>query len=190
METRIALEFLLLGGLVIACAPPSDFRPPNALVESDRTFEAGAGVTNVSARPYVDEPSQTIGQIWFSGRPTRWLNLSAVGAFDNDGGAGGIGALARYLTTDRFVAGVGAEVGFAWAGASLSGAVRLFDRTWVYAAPRVYNWGDAPTVGIPAGVSARIVDGFVLRAEGQVSWADLKYYNRRTHLGGALVYTW
>lgn len=190
MAARFALGFFLLGGIGIACAPPADFRPPNALVENDRTFEVGAAAVNVSARPYVDEPSQNIGQLWFSGRPNRWLNLSVVGAFDNDGGAGGLGALARYVTTDRFVAGVGAEAGFAWAGASLSGAGRLFDRTWVYAAPRVYNWGDSATVGIPAGVSARIVDGFVLRAEGQVSWADLKYYNRRTHLGAALVYTW
>lgn len=178
----------------MACAPFADFRPPNALVESDRTFEAGAGVVHVSPRPYVDESPKNVSQFWFSGRPTRWLNLSFVGAVDSHpaagGVAGGVSALARYVTTDRFVAAAEVEAGYAWAGTSLSGAVRLFDRTWVYAAPRFYNFGDAPTVGIPAGISARIVEGFVLRAEGQVSWADLQYYNRRTHLGAALVYTW
>lgn len=186
---KASAPFLLALG-TSACAPLSDLRPPSALSQGDTTFEAGAGVARISKRPYVDEDPKSTGQVWFTGRAARWLNLSAVGAFDAHAAAGGVSALARYVTTDRFVAGVGVEGGFAWGAASLSAAGRLFDRTWLYTAPRFGNWGDVPSVGIPAGLSARIVGGFQLRVEGQVSWADFKYYNRRIHLAAAGVYEW
>jgi hypothetical protein len=144
----------------------------------------------VTARPYVIESSHGEGQLWFTGRVAPWLSLSALGAFDTHTALGGGAALARFVTTDRVVAGVGAELGYAWAGASLSGAVRLFDDTWLYASPRVANWGILVGAGIPVGLSARVYRGFVLRAEGQASWEALKYYNRRFHFGAAAAYEW
>jgi hypothetical protein len=174
-----------------ACvAPVADLRPPSALVHDDRTFEIGAGVVNVRPRQYVIEDAHTEGQFWFTGRAASWLSLTGVGAFDGHSGLGGIAALARYVTTDRFVGGIGAEGGYAWVGGSLSGAARLFDDTWVYAAPRVSNWGIYVTPAVPFGVSARIHGGFHLRAEAQFSWQELKYYNRRFHLAGAAAYEW
>jgi hypothetical protein len=112
---------LCIGTLLVsaACAPVSDFRPPSALVRDDRIFEAGGGGVYVSPRPYAVEPGHANGQFWFTGRPTRWLLLSAVGAFDDKSALGGGAALARFLTTDRFVAGTSVELGFAWAGVSL-----------------------------------------------------------------------
>src|SRR6185503_15283117 len=136
------------------------------------------------------EDAHTEAQFWFTGRAAPWLSLSGLGAFDGHSGLGGIAALARYVTTDRFVAGIGAEAGYAWVGGSLSGAVRLFDDTWIYAAPRVSNWGIYAAPAVPFGVSARLVDGFHLRAEAQFSWEDAKYYNRRLHLAGAAAYEW
>ena len=189
---HVATRQALFASLFVAlgCAPMADFRPPSALVRGDRTFEMGGGGVYVSPRPYVVEHAHGMGQLWFTGRAARWLSLSAVGAFDTQSALGGGAALARFLTTDRVVAGVGAEAGFAWAGASLSGAARLFDDAWIYTSPRVYNWGKFLAVGIPVGVSIPVVSGFVVRAEGQTSWESLKYYNRRLHLGAAVAYEW
>lgn len=186
MMRRSCLSLFLLS----ACAPVADFRPPSALVRDDRTFEAGAGVVHVSPRPYVQEEGHNTGQAWFTGRPTKWLLLSGIAGADAHSVLGGGAALARFLRTDRFVAAGSVEAGFAWGAASLSGGARLFDDTWVYTAPRFFNWGMYPAVGIPVGVSARIVDGFILRAEGQLSWQNFRYYNRRTHLGLAAAYEW
>jgi len=174
-----------------ACtAPIADLRPPNALVQDDRSFEAGAGAAMVRPRPYVIEDAHGEGQFWITGRVAPWLNVSGVGAFDAHTGKGGIAALARYLTTDRFVAGIGAEAGYAWVAGSLSGSVRLFDDTWLYTSPRVSNWGQFVNPGIPVGLSAGIYNGLSLRAEAQLSWEDLKYHNRRLHLAAAAVYAW
>jgi hypothetical protein len=175
---------------VAACAPLADFRPPSALVRGGRHFEVGGGGVYVSPRPYVVESGHGNGQFWFTGRATNWLSLSAVGAFDDRSALGGAGALARFLTTDRVVAGVGIEAGFAWAGASLSGSARLFDDVWLYTAPRVSNWGKFVDVGVPVGLSVPVIDGFVFRVEGQASWEKLAYYDRRLHVGGALAYEW
>jgi hypothetical protein len=144
----------------------------------------------VTPRPYVIESGHANGQFWFTGKALDWLSLSAVGAFDDKSALGGGAALARFLTTDRVVAGVGIEAGYAWAGASLSGAARLFDDAWIYSTPRVSNWGQFVDVAIPLGISVPIVSGFLLRAEGAVSWEKLAYYNRRFHVGGAVVYEW
>ena len=43
---------------------------------------------------------------------------------------------------------------------------------------------------LPLGVSAQILETLSLRAEGQVSWADFKYYNRRVHWGLAVAHQW
>ena len=173
-----------------ACAPVSDFRPPSALVQDDRHFEAGGGGVYVTPRPYVVEPGHGSGQFWFTGRPAKWLLLSAVGAFDEKSALGGAAALARFLKTDRFVAGTSVELGYAWAGVSLSGAVRLYDDAWLYTAPKISNWGKFPIGSLPLGVSIPLIEGFALRAEAQVSWERFVYYNRRIHLGGAVVYAW
>lgn len=144
----------------------------------------------VGPRPYVVESSHGEGQLWFTDRLAPWLSISGVGAFDAATVKGGAAVLARYVTTDRFVAGVGAEAGFAWYAGSLSAAGRLFDDTWIYAAPRISNWGVFVTPGIPVGLTTRVYDGFRLRAEAQFSWEDFKYYNRRLHLAAAAAYEW
>ncbi len=185
--------FLALVGILgtNACvAPVADLRPPSALVHDDRTFEVGMGAVTVRPRQYVIEESHEEAQLWLTGRATPWLSLSGLGAFDGHSGLGGLAALARYLTTDRFIAAIGAEGGYAWVGGSLSGAVRLFDDTWIYASPRVFNWGIFATPAVPVGLSARIYDGFHLRAEAQLSWQELKYYNRRLHVAGGAAYEW
>lgn len=174
----------------IGCAPLADLRPPSALVRGGRTFEVGGGGVYVTPRPYVVESGHANGQLWFTGKAANWLSLSVVGAFDTRSALGGAGALARVVTKDRFVGGTGVELGFAWAGASVSGAVRLFDDAWIYTAPRLSNWGKFLDFGIPVGVSLPLVYGFVLRAEGQASWEKLAYYNRRIHIAGALAYEW
>ena len=67
--------------------------------------------------------------------------------------------------------------------ASVPLALRIIDQTWLYSAPKLGNWGPEITPFVPLGLTVRIVDGFSLRCEGQLSWADWKYYNRRLHLG-------
>jgi hypothetical protein len=95
----------------------------------------------------------------------------------------------RYLLAeDRLAGGVEAELGYAWAAVSLPVSVRLFDQSFLYSAPRLGTWSDGAIFGVPLGVSVRVYDGFILRAEAQLSWQGFKYYNRRTHLGGAVVY--
>ncbi len=174
-----------------ACtAPIADMRPPSALVHDDRTFEMGGGAAMAGPRPYVIESGHGEGQVWFTGRVVPWLSLSGIGAFDTHTGKGGVSALARYVTTDRFVAGVGAEAGYAWLAGSLSASGRLFDDTWVYTAPRFFNWGIFPAAAVPVGFSSRIYGGFHLRGEAQLSWENFKYYNRRLHLAAAAVYEW
>jgi len=188
----LPLFFICIAVFGTSCsAPLADLRPPCALVHDDRTFEVGGGGVMVTAPPYVmDQSSHGEGQLWFTGRVVPWLSLSGVGAFDTHYAAAGGAALARYVTTDRFIAGVGIEGGFAWYGGSLSAAGRLFDDTWIYTAPRLSDWGIFLTPAIPVGITTRIVGGLGLRAEAQVSWEDFKYYNRRFHLAGAAVYAW
>jgi len=197
MEPRAAsagpgASLLALGASLgaLACAPVADFRPPSALVRGNQTFEVGGGGVYVSPRPYVVESGHGSGQLWFTGRAARWLSLSLVSAFDRHSALGGAQALARFVTTDRAVAAVGVEAGFAWGGASLEGAARLFDDTWIYAAPRVFNWGKFVAVGVPVGLSLHVVGGLSVRGEAQVSWEDLQYYNRRLHVGAAAAYEW
>jgi len=174
--------------LTAACAPPADLRPPSALLFSDRTLEIGAGVVHVSKRPYVDEPSRNIGQSWMTLRAASWVSFSAISAFDREGALGGGAALFRLLRTDRLVLGTSLEAGYAWGGVSASSALRLFEDSWIYTAPRLANWGDAASVGIPIGLSIHVVEGLHLRTEVQWSWEDFKYYNRRVHSGFAAAY--
>lgn len=174
--------------MAAGCAPPADLRPPSALVFDDKFLEVGAGVVHVSKRPYVDESPRNVGQSWLTVRAAPWLSLSAVSAFDHEGALGGAAALFRLVRTDRFVLGTSAEAGYAWGAASVSSAVRLVDGAWIYTAPRVSNWGDAASVGLPIGLSLKLVAGLHVRTEVQWSWEDLKYYNRRIHSGIAMAY--
>lgn len=155
----------------------------------DRSLELGVGVARVSPRPYVEESSADVGQAWVTGELSRnRVALSAITAFDSDALAVGGALRVNAIYTDRFSGGFEGEIGYLWGGFSVPMAVRLFDQTHVYTAPHLFNWGIDLAFGIPVGLSVRVYDGFVLRAEWQRSWQDFKYYNRREHLGVAAAY--
>ena len=66
-------------------------------------------------------------------------------------------------------------------------AVRLFDETWIYAAPRFGSLGDELAAGFLGGVSLHVYDGIFLRAEAQWTWPRLDPFERRMYVGGALA---
>ena len=173
--------------LAAGCAPFASFRPPNGLIE-ERSLELGAGGVAVAPRPYVQEGWSGAGQVWARGPLAEWLELGAVAAFDDEAALGGAFAQARYVRTDRFAGAVEVELGWAWGALALPVAVRLFDETWLYTSPRLGNLGDEVTPGLPLGLSVRVWDGLMVRAEGQVSWAAFRWYNRRVHLGLGVAY--
>ncbi|HEX2880590.1 MAG TPA: hypothetical protein VHO25_13750 [Polyangiaceae bacterium] len=172
-----------------ACAPPAGFRPASGLLE-DRSYEVGLGVARVSPRPYVIEEAQNTGQLWFSTEWAPWLLVSGLAAFDDNGALGGGALRWQVLKHQRVATGLELEGGVLWLGTSIPLALRLIDQTWLYTAPRLSNWGAEITPFVPVGVSARVIDGLSVRVEGQLSWADWKYYNRRVHLGLACAYQW
>jgi hypothetical protein len=188
---RLVLRRLPLGFLVActaACGPIANFRPASGLMP-DRSLEVGTGVARVSPRPYVDEEPATAGQVWVTGEVgDHRMALSAVSAFDDD--AIGVGGALRVnaIRADRFAGGVEAELGYGWFSLSLPMALRLVDQSFFYVGPRLFNWSLDPGFGIPVGLSVRVYDGFILRAEWQRSWQGFKYYNRRDHLGAAAAY--
>ncbi len=154
-----------------------------------RSLEVGAGAAVVTPRPYVDEPSGKAAQMWVTGEMDHHrVALSAITAFDSD--AAGVGGAFRVnaIRSDRFATGIEAELGYIWVGASIPASLRIVDQSYLYTAPRLFNWGLEPAFGIPVGASVRVVDGFILRAEWQRSWQDFKYYNRRDHFGAAAAY--
>jgi len=172
-----------------ACTPLGNFRPAHGPL-AGRDFEAGAGAVATSPRPYVEEPWRATGQVWLTLRASPALDTSMIVAFDDRGAAGGAEARVAYVLTDRFVAGVSGEVGWAWVGFGLPLALRLFDETWLYSTPRVANLGHEPALFAHLGLSVRIWDGLMVRLEGQLSWVELLHYQRRAHLGGAVAYQW
>jgi hypothetical protein len=181
--SRLWLALLLLPG----CTPLAGFRPASGLLP-DRRLELGGGGAIVSPRPFVEEPARGTGQFWATGRASRYFTVSAIGAFDTSAVAVGGALRFDYLRVDRIAAGAEVEGGFAWAGGSLPFAVRLFDETWLYTAPRIgtrsYDWA----LELPAGISVRIHDGWMVRAEYRISWVELDPFSRR-HVGGlALAY--
>lgn len=173
--------------LGVSCAPAATFRPASAL-QGEQSIEMGAGAVVVTPRPYVQERYHGAGEVWVTGRVAPWLHLSGIGAFDPDAVAVGGAATSIPLRFDRFAGGVEVEAGYAWVAGALPLAVRVVDGVWLYTSPRLGTWGDALTPGIPVGVSIDLGPHFILRAEGQVSWADFKYYNRRFHGGLAAAY--
>jgi hypothetical protein len=178
---------LLCSWLATACAPVGGFRPASALL-GERSAEVGAGAVVVTPRPFVEESATGAGQLWGSYRANPWLRLSAIGAFDFDAAAIGAAAAAIPLRTRYFVGGVEGELGYAWGAISLPLAAGPTEEIWVYTSPRLGTWGDSLTPFLPLGLSVEPVEAFVLRAEGQVSWEDFKYYNRRVHVGLAGAY--
>ncbi len=185
---RCPASTLLLAGLgLAACAPLASFRPASGLAP-DRSFEAGMGFAVVEPRKYVDESAASADQVWLTGEPSRWLSLTAITAFDTS--ALGVGGAARIyaLRRHRFAVGVEAEGGYGWVGASLPLAARPLEPIWIYAAPRVGNWGVDPLFGVLGGVDVNVQGGLHMRAEMQTNWQNLKYYNKRTIYGFALAY--
>ena len=170
----LALPFLL------GCSPIAGLRPASGLLP-DRRLEVGGGAAILGPRPFVEEPTRGTGQLWATGRVGQWITLSAIGAFDTSAFALGGAMRLNVLRWDRVAAGVEVEAGFAWAGASLPLALRLFDETWLYTAPRVgtrsYDWA----LELPVGLSVRVYGGWMVRAEYRVSWVDLDPYSRRHH---------
>ena len=170
-------------------APLAEMRPASGTMPGN-TYEVGAGAVSLGKRPYVEETATTSGLLWFSGDVSKLVTLSGVGAFDTS--AVGVGGAARLnaIRGDRAAAGIEGQVGYAWGAFLVPVALRVVDETWLYASPRLGTMSREPSFGIPAGISVRIVDGFMLRGEAQVSWQDFKYYNRRVHLALGAAYQW
>lgn len=173
--------------LALGCSPVMGFRPASGLMP-DRRLEAGLGVAEVEPRPYVTEPKARAGQAWLTGNLGRSWSLSGISAFDDDAVAAGAALRVTPLRFDRFAAGVEQELGYAWFAWSTPMALRLVDQTWLYTGPRLGTWGIDMSFFLPVGLSVRVIDGLMLRAEWQRSWQDYKYYNRRDHYGLAIAH--
>ncbi len=142
----------------------------------------------VSPRPYVDEPTRGAGQMWLSGRVTRSLTLTGVAAREPGAFAAGGAARIDVLRADRLVLAPEVELGILWGAVNAGAALRLFEQTWIYAAPRFGTRGSTWSVEVPAGFSIGIPGGVMLRAEWRVSWAgELSYYQQRQMFGAALA---
>lgn len=178
---------LLFGLALASCSPVASFRPAAGLMP-ERRLEAGLGTVLVSKRPYVEESSSNAGQAWLSGNVAPRLALTGIAVFDDDAVAAGLAARVTPLLYDRFAAGIEQELGYAWFALSVPVSVRLFDQTWLYTAPRFGTWGVELYGGLPVGLSVRVYDGLMLRAEWQRSWQDFMYYNRRDHYGLAVAH--
>lgn len=183
-------RFPLLLGLVLGgCAPLGTLRPASGLMPA-RSGEVGLAGVALGPRPYVTESTELAGQAWATLEPLDWLSVSAITAVSADAAAAGGAVRWNAFRTRRTAGGIEAEAGYAWVAGSLGFAVRTFGETWLYAAPRVGTLGFSWTVGTPVGVSAAVWDGLIVRAEAQVSWAELKHYNRRVHGGLGVAWQW
>jgi hypothetical protein len=171
-----------------ACAPLASFRPASGLMP-DRSLEVGAGGMLESPRPYVTEPTRATGQVWASGRADDRLTLTGIVAFDASALALGGAARIDLVRADRFAAGVEPELGLLWAALDVPIALRLYDQTWLYTAPRFGSRGLDWALTVPVGVSARVYDGLMLRAEYGTTWStELTYFQRRDVFGVALAF--
>jgi hypothetical protein len=186
---RLLCSSFLVALAAIGCAPPMSMRPLGALPLT-RNAELGAAFVGVGPRPYAEESWQGVGQAWGSTRVSDAVDLSAITAFDPSGFALGASAKVAFVRGSRVWLGAEAEAGWLWTAAVLHASLRIVGELRLYTAPRFGNWGSDWTPGIPVGLSIPIYDGFVLRAEGQVNWADFKYYNRRVLAAAGLVYQW
>ena len=166
--------------------PMGDFRPASGFMEGRRLGSAPAPCDG--KRPYVDEPTRATGQLWASGLLGKRFTLSGVGAFDDKAAALGGALRFDYLRTGRVGLGVEAQLGWAWLGLTLPAAVRLFDQTWIYAGPRFAPRFQEWMLDLPVGVTTRVYDGLMIRAEYHATWIDLDYYSRRHHLALGVAY--
>ncbi len=157
-------------------------------MSAGHTQEVGFGATLVGPRPYVDEPTSSVGQAWLTQAYGESVRLSFVSAFDADAFAGGVALALLPLSTRQAVAGVEFELGFAWASFGVPVAVRTVGDTWIYATPRVATWGDRLTPGVPFGLDVHVADAVSARAECALTWSDFEPNNRRIHYGLALAY--
>jgi hypothetical protein len=183
----VRIAALVLASAGVACSPIANLRPASGLMPGKK-LEVGAGAAALSPRPFVSEDWEYAGQAWLSGNTSSLVTLSAIGAFDADAVALGGALRLNVLCAHRAALGIEGELGYAWAGLSLPAALRLFDESWVYTAPRIGTWSSDPIFGVPLGLSLRVYDGFAIRGEAQVSWQDFKSFNRRTQWAGALAY--
>lgn len=181
----VAVAVALAAG---GCAPLASFRPASGLM-AERTFEIGAGGVLQTPRPYVDERAAAAGQVWASMRAARRVTVSGVTAFDAEGFAAGAALRFDLLRGDRVAVGLEPEAGFAWGALAVPFAIRVFDETWLYASPRVGTIGVDGALHLPAGLSARIYDGLMVRAEYAVLWTgELSYYQQRQLFGLGIAY--
>jgi hypothetical protein len=186
MTGHRAVSWLMLL-FVAACSPIANLRPASGLMPGKR-LEAGAGVAALGPRPYVSEDWALAGQLWLTGNASPRVALSALGAFDSDAFAAGGAIRLNVVQTPWLAGGVEGELGLAWAGLSVPFALRLFDESFLYTAPRLGTWSSGVIASVPLGLSVRIAGGLSLRAEGGVSWQDFAYYNRRTQLAAGAAY--
>lgn len=185
---RAPLRSLFCGALM-ACAPSQSFRPAGALLD-DRSQEFGLALSSVEPRPYVNESTQRVGQLWWTTRLEGQWSLSALAAVETDAAVGGAALRWDALRSKHVDVAGELELGLFWASAAVLGSLELWHGTAVYCSPRVGNWGPDVTPFIPVGLTSEIFDSMVLRAEAQLSWADFEGYNRRLHWGLALAHQW
>jgi hypothetical protein len=184
-RVRVAAAALIQA---VACAPSQSFRP--ASLRGAPAHEVGLALSNVEARPYVVEPTQRVGQGWWSVPLNEHWALTALAAFDASSVLGGAGLRMSVARTRRVALAVELEVGLFYAGLSVPAALGLWPGSALYCSPRLGNWGPDITAFVPCGLTVAVVDGFSIRAEGQVSWAEFQYYNRRVHWGFAVAHQW
>jgi hypothetical protein len=186
LSQRLAL---ILVTCALGCAPSQSFRPAVSPGGSNQ-HELGLAVSTVGARPYVVEPARRLAQAWWTERLGRRWWLSTIVGFDTEAVLGGVAFRLDVLRTRWLVAAAEAEAGFLWAGVAAPVGVRIAELGALYCTPRLGNWGPALTPFLPCGAEAKLMEGLVLRAELQLSWADFEYYNRRVHWGLGVAHQW
>jgi hypothetical protein len=158
--------------------------------DAERPRELGLAFSSVEARPYVDETAQYVGQAWWTLRLDQRWALTTLAAFDSSAAAAGAALRLEIASGQRAALAAEVEAGVAWAALALPATLRIWRGSALYTAPRLGTWGSDITPFIPLGASVPIAQAFALRAEGELSWAGFRYYNRRLHWGFALAYQW
>jgi hypothetical protein len=187
--SSVSASSSLFAFALIGCAPIAEMRPANGMMEGN-TYEIGNAVAVLGPRPYVEESGARVAQLWFTGEASKHWSFTAITTFDRSAAAFGGAARLSLLRLDRFAWATELQAGYAFGALAIPLAVRLFDQTWLYASPRFGTLGRDLTPSTPVGISIRIFDGFMLRSELAVSWADFKSYNRRVHFGLGVAAQW
>lgn len=173
--------------LAVACAPVSSFRPASGMMDG-YSGEVGIAGSLVGPRPFVEEDTQAQGQLWMSKRVNKDLTLTGIGAVETSAFAVGGSAQIDVLRTRRFVIAPDVQAGLVFAAFDAGAALRMWGETWLYTAPRFGNRGTKWAIDVPAGISAHLYEGFMLRAEYRLTWAgELSYYEQRPVFGVALA---